>query len=80
MEKAIAKLKGHCIVCGFGRLGRNVAQELEIMGRRFVVIDRDENQLISQLERHPKGVPNCKKPWQARYSAVLGRFPGRYFL
>jgi voltage-gated potassium channel len=54
MEKTIAKLKGHYIVCGFGRVGRNVAQELEITGRRFVVIDRDDDQLISQLERHPQ--------------------------
>jgi voltage-gated potassium channel len=54
MEKTIAKLKGHYIVCGFGRVGRNVAQELEITGRQSVVIDRDEDQLISQLDRHPQ--------------------------
>lgn len=54
MEKNIAKLKDHYIVCGFGRVGRNVAQELELTGRRLVVIDRDETQLTSQLERHPE--------------------------
>jgi len=54
MEKTIAKLKSHYIVCGFGRVGRNVAHELETTGRRLVVIDRDEAQLASQLERHPQ--------------------------
>ena len=29
MEKRIKKLRQHFIVCGFGRVGRNVAHELQ---------------------------------------------------
>ena len=39
MEKRIRKLKGHYVVCGFGRVGRNTAYELQVTGRAFVAID-----------------------------------------
>ncbi len=39
--KAIAKMKDHVIVCGAGRTGRQVAQELETTPSRFVVIEKD---------------------------------------
>lgn len=54
MEKAIARLKGHYIVCGYGRVGRNVATELALTHRQFVAIDEDEMQLLSQLDRSPE--------------------------
>lgn len=54
MEKAIEKLKGHYILCGFGRVGRNVAHELRHTHRAFVAIDPDEHQLLSQLEHFPE--------------------------
>ncbi|MCC7183984.1 MAG: potassium channel protein [Rhodocyclaceae bacterium] len=50
MEKRIAKLKRHYIVCGFGRVGHNVAQELQHSGRRFVAIDSDEQALAQQSD------------------------------
>lgn len=53
MEKEIRKLKGHYIVCGFGRVGRNVADELAATQRQFVVIDTDEARLAAQLEHLP---------------------------
>lgn len=53
MEKRIKKLHHHYIICGFGRVGRNVAQELLATHRSFVAIDLDEAQLISQQERIP---------------------------
>lgn len=53
MEKAIRKLHGHYIICGFGRVGRNVARELVATHRRFVAIDTDEEQMESQRERFP---------------------------
>lgn len=53
MEKSIRKLSGHYIVCGFGRVGRNVANELLITHRKFVAVDDNEQQLISQLDRVP---------------------------
>ena len=39
MEKQIRKLSQHYIVCGFGRVGRNAADELRLTGRQFVAID-----------------------------------------
>lgn len=38
-------LKDHFIVCGFGRVGRNSAFELQRAGATFVVIDRDEQRI-----------------------------------
>ncbi|HZX32744.1 MAG TPA: NAD-binding protein [Rhodocyclaceae bacterium] len=53
MEKIIKKLKGHYILCGFGRVGRNVAGELEATNRHFVAIDEDEQKLAEYKERNP---------------------------
>jgi voltage-gated potassium channel len=39
MHKKISALSGHYIVCGFGRVGQNVASELKRAGIPFVVID-----------------------------------------
>lgn len=53
MEKMIRKLTGHYIVCGFGRVGRNVARELEATNRHFVAIDENLEALESQREKNP---------------------------
>jgi voltage-gated potassium channel len=39
MERAITKLSGHIVVCGYGRFGRVVADELRRAGETVVVID-----------------------------------------
>ncbi len=54
MERKIRKLRDHYIVCGFGRVGRNVATELRLTHRQFVVIDTQEAQLTSQVEHFPE--------------------------
>lgn len=41
MEKKVAKLSDHYIICGYGRVGKQVAQELSDEGVGFVVIDRN---------------------------------------
>lgn len=41
MEREIAKLSGHYIVCGAGRVGRTVARELRERGKDCVVIEKD---------------------------------------
>jgi voltage-gated potassium channel len=43
MEKQIAKLTGHHIICGLGDTGRYVAAELEATGTPFVVIESHED-------------------------------------
>jgi voltage-gated potassium channel len=56
MEKAIAKLTGHYIVCGIGRVGSNVAHELIKTQRAFVVIENDRTTLERWLEHHPNAL------------------------
>lgn len=53
MDKSINKLKGHYILCGLGRVGKNVAQELAITNRRFVSIDPDEERLEELESKSP---------------------------
>jgi voltage-gated potassium channel len=48
MERDIARMDGHVIVCGWGRVGREVARFLASANRDVVVIDRDPERL-SQL-------------------------------
>jgi voltage-gated potassium channel len=43
MEKKIAGLKGHYVVCGIGGIGRHVIHELHKTGRHFVAIDKCED-------------------------------------
>jgi voltage-gated potassium channel len=42
MENNISNLKGHFIVCGIGRIGRHIIDELCKTGRSFVAIDSNE--------------------------------------
>ncbi|HWE49623.1 MAG TPA: potassium channel protein [Bryobacteraceae bacterium] len=44
-KRTIMQMKDHFIVCGFGRVGRNAALELQRTGASFVVIDRDEQRV-----------------------------------
>jgi len=41
MERELAKLSGHYIVCGAGRVGRTVVRELRDRGESCVVIEKD---------------------------------------
>ena len=45
MDRNIAQMSGHVIVCGWGRVGREVARFLISAGRHVVVIDRDAMRL-----------------------------------
>ena len=45
MERDIARMSGHVIVCGWGRVGREVAQFLSSARREVVVVDRDPDRL-----------------------------------
>jgi len=42
MERRIEELRGHVIVAGLGRVGRQAAQELAAAGRPFVTVDPGE--------------------------------------
>lgn len=51
MERKIARMHGHYIVCGAGHTGAVICDELRKTGRHFVVIDHDGAALL-QLEEH----------------------------
>lgn len=53
MEKMMKKVHGHYILCGFGRVGRNVGQELEATNRHYVAIDEKLELLEQHAEKHP---------------------------
>ncbi|HQC86639.1 MAG TPA: NAD-binding protein [Rhodoferax sp.] len=53
MEKEIAGLSDHYVICGIGRVGSNVATELLKTKRPFVVIESDREALDNWLEHHP---------------------------
>ena len=52
MEKHIHKLNQHYIVCGIGRVGRNVANELADTKRTYVVVDPSMANIETHLEKH----------------------------
>jgi voltage-gated potassium channel len=45
MERSLAQLRGHMIVCGYGRMGRLVCQELSKQRVPFVVLDANPEAL-----------------------------------
>jgi len=51
MERTIATMSGHYIVCGIGRVGGHIADELLKTERTFVVIDVDEKNVEAHCER-----------------------------
>jgi len=51
LQKIINELRGHYIVCGYGRIGRVVAREIKKEGFDVVVIEKDP-EAITQLKYH----------------------------
>jgi len=47
MERNIAKLKRHFILCGYGRVGREIAHIFTEEGVPFVVIDKDRESIAT---------------------------------
>jgi voltage-gated potassium channel len=50
MEKQLKKLKNHYIVCGFGRVGQTVCEELKNNNVPFVIIERTA-ELSEEMEK-----------------------------
>ncbi len=53
MQKSIQAMRKHYIICGIGRVGTNVAHELEVTARPYVVIESNKEAIERYLERHP---------------------------
>lgn len=49
MEKAIDRLRGHYIVCGYGRVGRQVVEDLERRHKQCVVVESNAGALDGGL-------------------------------
>jgi voltage-gated potassium channel len=45
MENKIKKMKEHYVVCGFGRVGKQVCEDLYHSKVDFVIVDRDPNEI-----------------------------------
>lgn len=45
MDRSIADLTGHVVVCGWGRVGRAIARHIAAAGKTVVVVDRDPQRL-----------------------------------
>jgi voltage-gated potassium channel len=52
MRKRISQMNGHAIVCGQGRMGLTICEYLADRKQPFVVIDRDEEQVVTLCEEH----------------------------
>ncbi len=51
MEKAVDELVHHSIVCGFGRMGRLICEELTAQHASFVVIERNPAAVATCVDR-----------------------------
>ncbi len=50
MENEIEKLKNHAIICGYGRIGRMIASQLEQGGIPFVIVDQAADRVAEARE------------------------------
>ena len=54
MKRTISMLEDHVVLCGYGRFGRVVAEELGRLGVRFVAIDSDPaHEPVLEASGHP---------------------------
>ncbi|THH37938.1 potassium channel family protein [Neolewinella litorea] len=50
VQSKIGKLKGHTIVCGYGKYGQEIVSHLQLHDHPYVIIEQDEEKLQSLLE------------------------------
>jgi voltage-gated potassium channel len=50
-ERTIERLRDHVIICGYGRVGRRVAEEFRAAGISYVVLDFKEDAVAAARER-----------------------------
>jgi voltage-gated potassium channel len=54
MDRRIASLHDHVVVCGLGRVGRAITRDMLDAGRTVVVVDNDESRIASIVETTPE--------------------------
>ena len=52
LKTMIDKLRDHYIVCGYGRVGRGAASELERSGVPFIIVDKDAGEVERAVKHH----------------------------
>ncbi len=52
-DRELKKMEGHVIVCGYGRNGQRACEELAKEGYQFVIIDPNEENILSRSEGKP---------------------------
>lgn len=50
MMREIERMEGHYVLCGYGRVGREVAEDLAADGVSFVIVDQNESTVEECLE------------------------------
>ena len=55
MERKLAELTGHAIICGYGRMGRLICSEFSSLGMPYVIVDRQADLLAEFRGAH--GIP-----------------------
>lgn len=50
--KKLKKMENHVIICGFGRVGKQVAEDLKSHGDYFIIVEKDD-QVISEFSTVP---------------------------
>ena len=50
MEHEIERLKNHAIICGFGRIGRMIAAQLQVGGIPFIIVDQSPERVAEVKE------------------------------
>ena len=50
MIKSVGKLKNHYIVCGYGRMGKQICETLIVNNKPFVVVEKDSNEIAHLAE------------------------------
>lgn len=53
MQNRIHKLTDHFIICGIGRVGTNVAHELSVTDRKYMIIDINQHKIDEFRDRYP---------------------------
>ncbi len=51
MDRKIAGLRNHCVICGFGRVGTRIANEFSAAHKPFVVIDENEEAVQRSIQK-----------------------------
>lgn len=73
MERSLAGLHGHLIICGYGRMGRFVCAEFSAQGLPFVVIEKSHDQLAGFQWPHGVAVPGDATSEEVLKKAGVGR-------